>query len=1627
MPNKPSLHQLQSSLLKASMLVFLVFYALLGFGQLNGIYTIEKGGFGNRNYTSFAAAVDDLEKYGVSGPVTFIATKGTYNERLVLPHIVGAGPLSRITFDGLHRDSCSIVHTGSSLADASTVELDSTDYVTISNMTLISGSTAYAQTIRVSNHSDFNEFSHCKIAVKNSLSDKSCGITISGKDGTNIGTYARGNRFIDNIVTGHYSGISVIGKSGTWGDVINNKFEKNTISNYYAYGIFNYQSDSSLFEGNFIEQPRSPDAVGYFGSNANCVRFVENRVTGYGLSGIHINQANSGYVNKSSAFVNNMVSGESKMVSPVLASAGIHLGKGSRNVKIWHNSILHRAVRRPKKTSRVLSKSTALRIYGAIDADIRNNILSNTSTTSRAFAFADSSSTYTNVDHNNYYVAKTGAVAYDGLAIRTLKLWKRIRPDWNHSSTIDKPPFLSNTDLHLYADKPFARGTLLDVDSDIDGNSRCNLAPTVGADESNYQGMSNVAFSMDDTVFLQSPIEAINGSPNQESKEFRWFVDGAFKTKSAHLAHTFATYGSHSITLKSTGCDGKDSFEKNIWVDSPKVKPIVEFIADKNRLITQETVKLRDLSQQGPSNFYWKMEPYWFFDHVRSIYMRTYDFVNGTDSTSKNPEVVFLTPGLYDVCLSTSNLKGSSSLCKREYLEIGDAANLCDVFSSNALSGKLYDAGGPLGPYKSGNTCQFTINPCAREITLIFRYLSLGADDHLRIFEGTDSTGKLLTNYHSQYQNGLTGQSTVGHFMDTLKVSGNAVYIEFESRGEGGLGFELDWFSARAAGKKPIANILAPDSVCAQVNFAPQNISSGVGNQYFWSMGEKGNIDFTDSAIVYQYKASGNYWIKLRAENCFGYSEDSHQVTVMLPSKAPSPDFSFDISKPKPDQKVRFMDLSTMDGFDCANEWHWSFTPSSVVFVDQTDEYSQHPIVVFRDTGCYSVKLVVGNSFGKDSMEVSCAVDVLDLCDPRVSFLNTDIGISRVALEDIDRTSKMADKAYNDYTSTDRTTLELGKTYYVLVGRSGSRLNDINRSIWIDYDQDGKFNDTTENVAVSGPDKLPFMIHKFTVPKTVQTGWATLRVGVNIANKSNEPCGPNQFGEFEDYLVKIVPDEVPPTVYLIIDGDTTVGNKSITVEKCSSWSSPTAFGVDANEGHISSYVLSGSVDTKETGEYTLLYEIKDQSGNTGSATVSVNVLADTTEPIIQLYGALHDTVDVFGEYIEPGYTLADNCDDQPQLTIDSDLDLAKIGNYTIEYTLIDGDKNKARAYRYITVVDLEAPSFISMNGSDTIRMQVFEPYLELGVVFVDNYDKVENLDLRVDGFVNTSVLGEYQLKYSAVDRSGNTSATISRVVYVGDSIKPKVQLIGLSEVDLSVMQKYYDIGITWSDNYSTQSGITIKRSGSFVDNFGEEGTVDQLGRFEYTYEVIDEAGNSGFATRIINVDDRVAPQLKLLGPLIMEVPRWEGFDDPGYELSDNYWDAENISVNTSSNLDLHSLGSYYIQYCPVDASGNEGICHSRTVFVVDRQTGLNEMQGLEFSLFPNPANQYVLLSSEMAEPQDYTVTIYSSVGHAPIEVVHGYGSFVKEEINLGGLASGIYLVKLQTNSGFSVKTLKVHH
>lgn len=220
---------------------------------------------------------------------------------------------------------------------------------------------------------------------------------------------------------------------------------------------------------------------------------------------------------------------------------------------------------------------------------------------------------------------------------------------------------------------------------------------------------------------------------------------------------------------------------------------------------------------------------------------------------------------------------------------------------------------------------------------------------------------------------------------------------------------------------------------------------------------------------------------------------------------------------------VTFTDAST----NAPTSWNWSFaggTPSTST--------AQNPVVTYQTAGVYQVSLTVSNIDGNNTLTESNYITVNeptgnDYCESsgnRVSYE----WIAGVAVDNFSNTSGA--QVYSDFTSQ---TVELsqGQSHAITLtpGFSGSSYNEYFR-VWIDYNQDGDFDDPGEMAFDAGSATSSAVNGSITPPVSAHDGITRMRVSMKY-NSAPSACGDLGDGEVEDYSVNIGVDTTPPAEY----------------------------------------------------------------------------------------------------------------------------------------------------------------------------------------------------------------------------------------------------------------------------------------------------------------------------------------------------------------------------------------------------------------------------------------------------------------------------------------------------------------
>ena len=1581
---------------------------------LSGTYTV------GRASSDFPTLADALKKLdcGLAGNVRLVLAgangggQATYSQ-LKFNDLHGTANAT-LTIDGQHKDSVKISHTASGFEG--TIDLNNCSYLGFENMTVEHGNRTGAG-VHVWNSSHHNVVKNCVVTSNNSTYYQNVGIALTGS-GYRSATVVKDNLFENNTVTGQYYAISNYSSGGTSSASSGNTFKDNLVTNYYYYGIYHYYTYGADIDGNRIVNPRYRyNYPFYWFYNSNST--VQNNVIGdYYVYSLYFYRENYYSQSDTSILLNNMVNGESGYTSS-------NYGYGTYvywpyNLKVWHNTFVYDA-NTPPTNATGTGVGAAFKAYYGANWDIQNNIFyTPMAINGAAPIFLYSPNSITAMEGNNYSHPSGIVASITGNNLSSIAALQSSLPGTNAKAYAEPVNFVGNGDYHLSTTKQNLRGANIGIATDIDDDSRCLFAPSIGADESGYPTPKTRAFfAVDDTVYINSATQFSNQAKESDPLVHNWFVDGSYVGDAVDLEYKFRASGSYTVSLISEGCGGRDSFSKNVVVVIPSNPPTAGFLTSKTIVDVNEGVTFKNITTGGADSFYWKVDSY-FVRGQFGFQIKSHDFVSGTDSNATDPEIEFNTPGTYSVCLYAYNLRGTDSTCKNQLITVRATADMCGVFDrTSKLIGKLFDEGGPTGGYTANRNCNYLIDPCTDEIILTFNDFRLASGSFLRIFDGKDNSGTPLHAYDPAYANGLTGSISDATFKTTLKSTSGEVYLEFQSGNGTSTGWEMEWKGRSVNPSAPVVDFNLPDTVCAKVPFLAENKTNGLDVDYVWTMDTSAfnwfsGGDYDSKDVTHKYDTAGTYYIKLFGGNCGGADSVIKSITVVAPTTAPSPAFTIGNKRPSIGDAVQLTDASKLGNYPCISGWEWSISPGTYSFVSGYDKYSRSPQVLFSDTGCYDISLTVSNSAGSNTHTEKCGVFSISTCIPTVKITGTDVGISRVAIGNIDNSSEISEEGYENFVNAGSTDLEIGASYDITIERPAGGNTLMNRAVWVDYNQDGVFDDQTEKVLSTSADALQSWTGSFTIPASATKGSTRLRVGTNLGNFKQYGCGPNQFGEFEDYRVFVKADQQAPVIIFL-------GSQDTTIEQCSNWTDPGAYGWDNVDDSVGLTSTASGVNTSTPGKYTIIYKAKDNTGNEGSGERTVNVVADYTNPVLSLKGNDPMTVEVKGTYNEPGFDASDNCGQvsPSDVTVTGSVDMTTLGTYTLTYEVSDG-ANSTTITRTVNVVDTEAP-VLTLVGNMVDTVEVNTSYTDQGVNISDNY--YSNLMYDVSGSVDIKTLGEYELKYKSTDGSNNVSQEVTRTVHVVDRTAPEVVMALGSDttVVVPVFTKYDPEYLDIDDNYYSEQSIrnTLVVGGTYFDAFGN-GPADVIGDYTYTYTVEDGSGNSVTLTRNIKVADLTAPVINFGDGSVVTIARWAEYTDDDVTATDNY--DNSVTPNQVENtVDKNSAGIYQVKYEATDKSGNVGTA-TRTVIVAEtaETVGKDELS-IEANLFPNPTTGVLNIQVDLAKAARTRVSVLNSLGQEVMVVTEQNTNAVRESVELSQLGSGVYYIMIVSDNEQLIK------
>ena len=542
--------------------------------------------------------------------------------------------------------------------------------------------------------------------------------------------------------------------------------------------------------------------------------------------------------------------------------------------------------------------------------------------------------------------------------------------------------------------------------------------------------------------------------------------------------------------------------------------PVAAFSGSPISITEGQTVTFTDQSTNTPTSWSW-----------------SFPGGNPATSTAKNPVITYSIPGTYNVSLTVSNSGGTDELTKTAYIGVIPIELPVAAFTGNPTS------------ITEGQTVSFTdqssnnpstwswsfpggIPESSSEQNPVVTYSTAGDYDVSLISSNTEGDSEILTK--SAYINvteftvsycASSGGNSSLEWIETFAIGSNTN----NSGSNGGYGdFTGNSISVESGNSYNITMIPGFSSRARKefwrvwIDYNMDGDFTDAGEQVFAKDRQKGTVSGSiniPSGLTGQtgMRVSMKYNSVQTSCEQFAYGE-VEDYTLLFGAPVPQPpvaDFSGTPTTVDVGGSVNFSDLSSNDPLT----WSWSFaggTPSTSAV--------QNPAVNYDTKGTYEVSLTVTNSVGSDTKTVG-------------GYITVTVGGGGTYCESTSGSNALDWIAQVDITSFSNSS---GASFYsdftgMTVGLAPGSSNSITLTpyftgkdqrefwrIWIDFNADGDFDDTGEQVFTAN-NKKSAVSGTISIPSDA-SGQTRMRITMKNGG-SPSPCDIFSNGEVEDYTV----------------------------------------------------------------------------------------------------------------------------------------------------------------------------------------------------------------------------------------------------------------------------------------------------------------------------------------------------------------------------------------------------------------------------------------------------------------------------------------------------------------------------
>lgn len=282
------------------------------------------------------------------------------------------------------------------------------------------------------------------------------------------------------------------------------------------------------------------------------------------------------------------------------------------------------------------------------------------------------------------------------------------------------------------------------------------------------------------------------------------------------------------------------------------------------------------------------------------------------------------------------------------------------------------------------------------------------------------------------------------------------------------------------------------------------------------------------------------------------------------------------------------------------------------------------------------------------------------------------------------------------------------------------------------------------------------------------------------------------------------------------------GDETVTIIRSTKYVDAGATATDFIDGDITNKIITSTdVNINKAGTYTVNYSVTNSSGNT--ATTSRKVIVREPEMDISIIGDNPYNVMIGNSYVDQGATATDELDGDitSSITISTDININKKGNYEITYTATNSLGNKMSATRNVNVYD-GAPPILTILGSNPATIAAGSIYNDAGATAYDDVDGDLTSSIITTSNINPNILGSYTVTYSVSDSSDN-KVVKTRTVKVTDQTAPSCSSSGGNS---NWVNTNITLTGTCTDSYSGCKGNVVKTYSTETNSNNESpGTV----------------------------------------------------------------------------------------------------------------------------------------------------------------------------------------------------------